>query len=177
MKTENELIIAVRSGDKDAFGEIIDRFTPLVESLTAGYITDELFTPSDRDDLVQEATIALYNAVMSFDVNQTEVTFGLYAKICLSNSLNSALRRRRRQLAADKASTVEDLPYQYDPEPSDAKLLLARIEAFLSKGEREVLKLRLRGLSVAEIARELGKNEKSVSNAVFRIRQKISKLL
>ena len=45
----------------------------------------------------------------------------------------------------------------------------------LSKYEMDVLKLYLRGLSYVEIASELGKTEKSIDNAVQRIRKKFAK--
>ena len=81
LKTDSVLIKEVQDGNKDAFNEIISRYEPLIVSIVSKYLSDELFGASDRDDLSQEASIALYNAVMSYDVMQSEVSFGLYAKI------------------------------------------------------------------------------------------------
>ena len=61
MKTESELIRAVQSGDKDAFNEIIWKFEPLILSTVSEYLNGELFGADDRDDLYQEAAIALYS--------------------------------------------------------------------------------------------------------------------
>ena len=51
----------------------------------------------------------------------------------------------------------------------------ARIKKELSKLEQQVLKLYLQGLSYEEIAEQLGKTEKSIDNALQRIRGKLSK--
>lgn len=181
LKTDSVLIKEVQDGNKDAFNEIISRYEPLIVSIVSKYLSDELFGASDRDDLSQEASIALYNAVMSYDVLQSEVSFGLYAKICLSNSLNSALRKRRRQLKADMAQQDDaERRSVFDDADrlSDAGLLLDRIDSLLSAFEKAVFRLFIRGCSHRAIAEELGCKEKSVDNAVYRIRTKIaSKLL
>ncbi len=51
----------------------------------------------------------------------------------------------------------------------------ARIKKELSKLEQQVLKLYLQGLSYEEIAEQLGKTEKSIDNALQRIRGKLSR--
>ena len=121
---------------------------------------------------------------MSYDFNRSEVTFGLYAKICLNNSLKSALRRRKRQLAADSAQyeaaagqreSSSGIP---DETKADVSLLLARIDGLLSDFERKVFRLYLGGYSHRFIAETLGRPEKSIDNAIYRIKKKLgSKLL
>ena len=51
----------------------------------------------------------------------------------------------------------------------------ARIKKELSKLEQQVLKLYLQRLSYEEIAEQLGKTEKSIDNALQRIRGKLSR--
>lgn len=172
-KNDPELLLSVQSGSQDAFNEIIRRFEPLIQSLVTRYMSDGLFSQSDREDLYQEAVIALYSAAMSYDCAQSEVTFGLYAKICLGNSLNSALRRRRRQLAADEAQITEE-GVRFDDSTEDAAILLARIDKILSPLERSVFRLFIHGYSHRFIAESLGKTEKSIDNAVYRIKKKLA---
>lgn len=181
LKSDSVLIKEVQDGNKDSFNEIINRYEPLIVSAVSKYISGELFSTSDRDDLSQEASIALYNAVMSYDVMQSEVSFGLYAKICLSNSLNSVLRKRRRQVKAEMAHQdgVEHKSAADEIDRiSDAGHMLDWIDGLLSDFEKAVFRLFIRGYSHRSIAEELGCKEKSVDNAVYRIRSKIaSKLL
>lgn len=182
MTTELTLISSVQSGKKEAFNEIIRRYEPLIQSSIGRYLSDELFSQSDRDDLYQEAIIALYNAAMSYDLEQSEVTFGLYAKICLNNSLNSALRGRRRQYCAESVPLNDEVPAAdsssaFDETYADAGLLLKKIDDILSCYERKVLRLFIHGYSHRYIAESLGKSEKSIDNAIYRIRIKLSKNL
>ena len=181
LKNDSELIYEVQNGNKDSFNEIMSRYEPLIASIVGKYLRGELFGDSDRDDLLQEASIALYNAVMSYDISQSEVTFGLYAKICLSNSLNSASRQRKRQRKADDAQisggTSESSSYGAEERISDAGLLLDRVDDLLSDFEKAVFRLFIRGYSHKFIAETLGRTEKSVDNAIFRIRSKISSRL
>ena len=114
---------------------------------------------------------------MSYDILRSEVSFGLYAKICLSNSLNSALRRRKRQLEADRVQLTEECGYLCDDKLSDAGLLLERVDCLLSDFEKSVFRLFIRGYSHRFIAETLGRTEKSIDNAIYRIRSKISSKL
>lgn len=178
--TDSDLITEVKEGNKDAFNEIVKRYETLLSSVVDKFLSDENFVKSDRDDLYQEAAIALYNAVMSFDLKQNEVTFGLYAKICLSNSLNSALRKRIRQLKADKLqkeTSNVDTEVEFDENSVDAGILFCRVESMLSELEKKVFRLVIRKYSHKEIAERLCCGEKTVDNAVYRIKCKISKLL
>lgn len=179
-RTDAELIKAVQDGNKNAFNEIVDRYEPLIVSIVEKFLSNESFGKSDRDDLTQEAAIALYNATMSFDLLQSEVTFGLYARICLSNSLNSVLRKRIRQIRADKIQQDDSdaaAEVGFDERSTDARLLLDRVEILLSKFEIEVFRLFIRGCSHKSIALTLNRTEKAVDNAIYRIRCKIAKLL
>lgn len=51
---------------------------------------------------------------------------------------------------------------------------MEKIETALSRYERQVLELYLDGQAYGKIAEQLGKSEKSVDNAIQRIRKKLS---
>ena len=91
------LILSVREGDQEAFSILLDQYRPLIESLVARF-SDEEKTQLHREDLRQEATVVFYHSILTYDVEQNEVDFGLYAKICISNALWSKLRLQKRQV-------------------------------------------------------------------------------
>ena len=78
----SKLIGSVRAGDTVAFEVIASRFRPLLISTVNGVMSVRAFSlsDSDRDDLMQEALLALYKAVCSYK-EQDKVRFGLYAKV------------------------------------------------------------------------------------------------
>ena len=59
----------------------------------------------------------------------------------------------------------------------EMKELNRKIDETLSSFEGRVWRLYVSGCSFREIAADLGKNEKSVENAIFRIKQKLKRLL
>ena len=92
---EREIILAAKKGDQLAFAELNSAYAPLIDSMTDQFCGTEEKKKSDREDLRQEASVAFYRALMSYDADQTEVSFGLYAKICIRNHLISLLRKQR----------------------------------------------------------------------------------
>ena len=95
---EREIILAAKKGDQIAFAELNRAYAPLIDSLTDQFRGTKGNEESDREDLRQEASVAFYRALMSFDADQTKVSFGLYAKICIRSFPQAAV--------AEKAPTV-----------------------------------------------------------------------
>ena len=172
---QKNLISRVRDGEQAAFDALLSRYEPLVGSEVSRRSSG--LSPQDVEDLHQVALLAFYRAVMNFDLSQSEVEFGLYAKICISNALASQLRVLRRHadelpLLDVAESSLED-PSRRMVEEEAFAALHARIRAVLSPYECRVWTLYTAGYRSGEIARMLGKPPHSVENAVYRIRQKL----
>lgn len=176
-----EWIRRIREGEQQAFGELLAAYEPLVAAevaRVAGTISS-----ADVEDVRQVALLALYRAAVGYDLNQSEVEFGLYAKICIANAISSQLRLLRRRnaevsLPAEYFADIgEDDPAGRVMEEEAAALLHARIRSVLSPYENRVWQLYTTGLRSGEIARLLQKEPHSVENAVYRIRQKLRKAL
>ncbi len=172
----SELITAVKNGGEAEFSALCDSYRPLLLSMTDKYFPRLRELISDRDDLLQEATLAFYRAVLTFDTDQDEVTFGLYAKICINNRMISLLRRARRR--PHKTSLRENRERsRIDTFSLGLSELTAAAERALSKRERRVFFLYAEGKSYADIASLLGITEKSVDNALFRAKTKLRREL
>jgi len=177
------LIAAVKADDEDAFSVLSETYAPLVRSMSARFAPSFRAVDGDASfgaqDLEQEARLALYRAAKAYDPEQKKVSFGLYAKICIRNSLVSALRKstahRHRAVRADVPLSEG---HSADPLFVSPQSDLARdIAAHLSPYEKTVFDLYIRGHSVKTISVNLKRPEKSVSNAVYRIRVKIKGLI
>lgn len=172
------LILKAQGGDQDAFESLLDRYTPLIDSMVR-HLGSDGFSLQDREDLRQEALVAFFRALMRYDTAQTEVQFGLYAKLCIKNALYSHLRRwkdRRNTLLLED----ESLPQQEETDlasrmvEEEKYLELSRmIHEALSEYENKIWWLYLSGRTAVEIADALQKDEKSVQNAIYRIRKKL----
>ena len=183
-KELDKLIDLVISGDSDAFSALVDIYNPMLKKILNSYTTEEM-SKEDVEDLGQEELIAFYRAIISFDREQHNVQFGLYAKICVTNSMISykraAAKKSNESLIGD-----EEMNSITDPDGEVSKFfemcesekeLGQQIEKTLSGYENEVWSYYVNGYSSKEIATKLSSSEKSIDNAIFRIRRKLKKLL
>lgn len=180
-----QLLAAIRSGDGDAFTQLLGRYAPLLSSSVTAFGD----IPGGNDgELMQEARYALYRAALGYREG-CGVTFGLYAKVCVRNALISVMRRTRgtvRPCSLDELCDGGKYPTD-DAFRSDEILdnlihtetveeLCRQIAQVLSPYERKVFELYANSYSIAEIAVKMSKSEKSVGNAISRFSAKLRKL-
>ncbi len=180
----NSIIDRVLNGDDMAFAELCREYDPLIRSMSVKYaqMADDTDKKEVTEDLSQEATLALYRAAKTYRSENGEVSFGLYAKVCIRNALVSELRRMSRKKKTDKAHERE-LRIEQEGQMSPAKLgripfgapdiELVLGSGLLSPFEKKVFDLYAGGMKIRDIADSLKKSSKSVSNAVFRIKSKV----
>ena len=184
-----QLLLAIRAGDQNAFAQLYERYLPLIERLVARF-SSSFVCAEDVEDFRQEAALALYQAALAYRLEQHEVEFGLFAKICITNRMIDKLRVHDRyvknEVYAEDGGEAADCGAQLNSAQDPAAYLLdaeavasinAKIDAHLSGYERRVFKLYLSGCSAREIAHVVMKDEKSVTNAIYRIRRKLKTLL
>lgn len=191
MQDKNEhyltLVLRAREGASDDMALLFDELKPMVNSVARRYF----LVGGDQADLVQEGMIGLYKALQNYDPNSA-VPFYLYARRSVQNQVISAVRRSmtlKNSLLSEAASLCAVLDSAEDAEgalasdsPTPAETLEERerleelnraVRAALSDFEWQVLKLFLAGYSYKFIANQLDKNQKSVDNAIVRIKSKL----
>jgi RNA polymerase sporulation-specific sigma factor len=164
-----ELILLCRERDDAAFDEIVRRYTPMLRKVVAGFESAGL----ESSELFAEACVALHLAAQKFDLNQKEVTFGLFARICVRNRMVDLYR------LAGNLPPVSDLEIEQVPDNESIERRLVERETFdrllrsarelLSDYEYSVLLLHIQGYKTAAIAKALGRTAKSVDNAKSRL--------
>lgn len=142
----------------------------------------------DSEDLLQEAMFGLLSAIRSFD-EAREASFRTFAEVCIRNRIRSAVAAaaREKHTPLNRSISLEGsaeplFPHATGPEDDligreEDEERLAGLRSRLSPLERRILVLYLDGCSYREIARQTGKSEKSVDNAVQRIRRKAAEYL
>ena len=183
----NTLVIAARNGDDAAYSKLLDLYEPLILSIVKNALS---FLPPGESECIeefrQEADIKFYEAILSYNTEQNNTSFGLYAKICLKNKMISLLRSyyaRRKVTGADiPGKNGSDVMTAPDPceliaGEEEAKILLERAESVLSPLEKSIFSLYTDGKKTQEIAAELSITKKTVENAVYRIKKKLRKIL
>lgn len=190
---DEELVKAAQSGDESALEAIMERYKNLVYAKAKPYF----IAGADKDDIIQEGAIGLYNAVMDFDCEKLPF-FNAFAGVCVSRRILTAVKAAARQkhiplnsyISLDNGSADGDasigaaIPSNSAGDPEAILIdrenvdgIEYKINKALSKLELEVLVYYLRDMSYREIAKLLGKDIKAVDNAVQRIRKKLEGIL
>jgi RNA polymerase sigma factor (sigma-70 family) len=128
-------------------------------------------TPSDRDDLLQEIAIAIWQALPRFRGDCSERTF--LFRIAHNRGIAYLARSRpRMQVLAEEIEVHDPAP---DPESGLAQeqsaARLRRAIQGLPVSYRQVVTLTLEGLGYEEIAEVLGISESNVGVRLSRARQ------
>ena len=174
-----QLIRSVRNGNSDAFGQMCVRYKSLLDSMSYKYFGMCNAEYCSVDDFLQEAKMAFYNAIMRYDMENPDVTFGAFAKVCVRNRLVSCVRKQNskkrrkgeKDVVAEQAWSLQDTVVRRELE---GKLFLAATSV-LSKYEMKIFTLYYSGRRATEISTIIGKDVRSVNNAVYRIKQKLKK--
>ena len=184
--TLHELILQARAGSREAYLALCAKYRPLLEASVARF-APSFVTRQEAEDMREEAERVFLCAISSFDTEQDAVDFGLYAKICLRNGLVSEWRHiqaRRRVAALPLDETVGmELPFEGEDlaarmvEDENFRQLCRTVRSHLSDFENSVWWPFVTGVSVSEIAHRLGRDERSVHNAIYRIRRKLRERL
>lgn len=148
------------------FDRLIAANGPALTRLAANYTN----TPSDRDDLLQEIAMALWQALPRFRGECSERTF--LFRIAHNRAIAHLARSRSRPVADEEVEVHDPAP---DPEAGLAReqgvqrLRWAIHQLPLVYGQ--VITLSLEGLGYGEIGEILGISESNVSVRLTRARQ------
>jgi RNA polymerase sigma-70 factor (ECF subfamily) len=99
--TDEDLVIAAREGDENAFKQLVKRFEPIVARTVIGMLGN----CAEAEDVGQETFIRFYKALPHFRGESSVKTY--LTRIAMNLSLNE-LKRRKRSLARFSQKPVEE---------------------------------------------------------------------
>lgn len=193
--TDEELIQMMRDGDDRVADYLCNKYKNLVRSKAKSmYILG-----AEPEDLIQEGMIGLFKAVRDYDIGR-DAAFSTFADLCISRQIYNAIGASNRQKHmplnsyvslyervgedGESSSLIDSLADSFELNPEELLIdkenvedLERRIAKELSDFERQVFELHLTGMGYVQIAKVLGKDEKSTDNAIQRMRSKIRKIV
>ncbi|MBQ8163724.1 MAG: sigma-70 family RNA polymerase sigma factor [Clostridia bacterium] len=179
MDENYELITLAQQDNEQAFEILLKKYKALILSMSQKYSCMCYGRVRDDDDFIQETKLAFYNAVKTYS-NEKNVTFGAYAKICIKNKLISyirSLKSKKRTQDIEIEDSYSNSPQDYLLEHELEKKLFYLARNCLSDYEKEVFSYYLNGIRAKEISEKINRSEKSVNNAIYRIKAKLKKTL
>ncbi len=185
----DELLAQLKSGDQGAAAEIFERYAARLIALARGRLQTRLRSKVDAEDIVQSVFKSFFFAQgrdkFGFDewgdlwgllVTMTVRKCGRRAKEFLA-ARRDVRREGRRRLGADEDLGDFDVA---DPQPTadEAAVLTELIEKLmceLDSREQQVFTLRLQGYTVAEIAKQIDRTERTVQRILERIEDRLQR--
>ena len=176
---ENALVASAKNGDEAAFGALAEKY----HGFLSGYVSSLSVPEREKEDLMQEALVGLLRAVRSYDGVSTR--FATYVSTCVRNSVISYLRRfgkQSKEIPYEDTDALAERISETAPEFNFVDIestnqLHDRVFSVLSNYERAVFEMYLAEIPYAVMAKKLNKNEKSIDNAVQRIKAKLKRLV
>ncbi|MCD8333653.1 MAG: sigma-70 family RNA polymerase sigma factor [Clostridiales bacterium] len=190
--SDNQLIRLLRDGDSQVMDFLMEKYKYLVRKKA-----NPLFLlGGDTDDLIQEGMIGLFKAIRDYD--EEAGSFFRFAELCINRqiytAIESASRKKHGPLNAYISLSVGDETHPertvgtaeaaYAPDPEQMLIdqesvedFRSRIVARLSPMEQAVLDDYLEGMNYRQIADRMQKPQKSIDNALQRIRVKVQDVM
>ncbi len=191
--SDEEIIVLAKAGNLPALEYILNKYTNFVKSRARPYF----LMGADREDIIQEGMIGLYKAIRDFKSEKLS-SFRAFAEICITRQIITAIKTATRQkhvplnsyvslsrpvFDENSDKTLIDLIAEnkcIDPEElfinkENYRSMGVRITEILSEMELRILSLYLEGKSYQEMSQELGKQVKSIDNALQRVKRKLEK--
>lgn len=195
--TDEELILRLRDGEEAIMDYILDKYKNLVRK----YARNMYILGAEEQDLIQEGMIGLFRAIKDYDSGR-DASFYTFADLCVSRKMYNAIEASKREkhtplndyisfysdsdgennegktmlldlLSADETSNPEKLFIDRENVERIERLVVQELSDF----EKQVFDLYITGMKYGQIAKVLGRDEKSADNALQRIKSKLKKAM
>ena len=190
-----DLIRLYRGGDTSALEYLLIRHRNLVNLR----IKNKFIPGADHDDILQVGMIGLFFAIKNFDEGRSP-NFPAFASMCIKARLDTAIKsaNRKKHLLLNNSYSLDDTIFDENdhctfieyltnnsitnPEEfvickENKKHIEESLSITLTELEQQVLYLYLKGKSYSEIAAEVDKSEKSIDNALQRVKKKVKEII
>lgn len=171
--SDEELVERARSGNAEAFRELVRAFTPRVFAVARNLVNN----PGDAEDVTQEVFFKVYAKLDSF---REDAAFSTWLYRVTLNAAADFRKRRRHEKAVslDEATWLPLVAPGDGPSDglgrADLRAEVRRAMARLPEKFRSILVLReLEELSYQEIGQILGMNKGTVESRLFRARARL----
>jgi len=183
-RTDSELVIRVRAGDKEAFGVLIERHSPMVRRLIAQMVRQSEI----RSDLLQESMLQAYLSLKHLKdaARFKQWLYGITLNVCRSYirarksddlSLEAITGGMQKDLAAF-LDTFHAVDPQYVVEARELhQVILQAVQSLSPKDRVATLLFYYDQLSLQEIAAVLGISVGAVKGRLFRAREQLKERL
>lgn len=181
--SDEQLITLMQKGEQAAEDCLLNKYKAVVRRK----VRTMYLIGGETDDLIQEGMLGLFKAVRDYK-DDKDASFATFASLVIDrqlyNAIQSSNRKKHGPLNSYVSLSDEEFEFELkqfsgqspeaiviDRESTDG--IQERIRQSLSAFENKVLNSYLEGNDYLKIAKTLGKEPKSIDNALQRIRSKV----
>ncbi len=189
MKKDNayDLLLLEQEGTEDAINALYKKYTPIIVKKSKNAILSTTLHGIEIDDIIQECFVGFDEAIKNFSQND-KATFYTFSMLCVERQLSNYVRMatRTKDKVLNEAINIDDATIKKIRSSIDIendvigqvydKNMLIDVRKSLTSFEKNVLDMRLKGLSIDEIADKLNKDKKAIYNTFQRIKVKFKKI-
>ena len=178
---DEELVLACQGGDKSAWEKLYTKYKPIVLSIARRFF----LSGGETEDLVQEGMCGLYSAALGFKLDSGG--FSAYANRCIRNRILDAVKMSNgaKHSALNNFLPIMEVSGNFSGiNPEDEVIgregkheILQKMSKCLSSLEFKAIIMYTDGMTMSEISSALGKNSKSIDNAINRAKNKLQNVL
>jgi RNA polymerase sporulation-specific sigma factor len=188
--SDYDLALLIKNGNPEYMSYLISRYENHMQSIAYKY-----YIPGyDKKDIMQEAYIGLYRAVLTYNPDRKS-TFRGFVDLCVRGSIQTALTTAKRKkhsilndslslhctIGSDEGSELISLLPDIKSQTAEEILLkkerhldlMEFLRRSLSPLEFSVVSLYSRSFSVTEISAVTGASLKSIDNTLQRVKNKL----
>ena len=181
-RIDTELVALARSGDKSAFGQLIERYQPMARRIAIGMVGNE----NIARELVQEALLQAYLSLnrLRDDERFKSWLYGIVLNVCRNHIRNQKVDFFSLEALAG-GLRLEAVPFSgVMPDPQVAaeerelhRLVLAAVNALSPKNRTAALLFYYEQLTLQEIAAILGVSVVAVKSRLHKARKQLKEQL
>lgn len=191
---DQEILQHGQKGDKLAIDYLMNKYEGIVHKKANTYF----LVGSDRDDVVQEGLIGLYKAICDYDETKRS-SFKTFAELCITRQIITSIKTATRMkhtplngyisiynsVQEESEQALIDIIEYFEAEQPQESLMMkenmlhldSELMKVLTGLEWNVLRFYLEGFTYEEMALELNRSEKSIDNALQRVKRKVGQLI
>lgn len=171
METEQELLNAIRSGERTALRRLYDRFSGYAAAIALRYIPQR----EEVDDVIQDCFVKILTSIDSFSYRGEGSLKSWISRIVANKAVDYVRKHERITIVSTIPDDIEDDPPDLGTIPPD---LLTEMIGRLPANYRVVLNLFVfEQRSHKDIAQKLGINENTSVMHFFRAKKMLAKMV
>lgn len=191
LANDKKILFQGRNGDEPSIDYLMNKYEVIVYKKANTFF----LIGGDREDVIQEGLIGLYKAICDYDETKRS-SFKTFAELCITrqiiSSIKAATRLKHTPLNGyvsiykpvqedESEQTLVDVIECINTEQPQESLLIKenmdqlkmKLTKVLTKLEWNVLDFYSKGYRYEEIADKINRSQKSIDNALQRIKRKV----